>query len=86
MRQTCEWYVNGEFRENIYDMAFDGSDVYITPKMSRWEGLEQIICDSDVPDDEFYQQLREVQDQWTHKVRGFNSSSRHPFKMEITLE
>jgi len=83
---TCEWYVNEEFESNIYSMVFDGTHVYITPSTSRWEGMDHIIRDSDVPDEEFEQQLRDVQDNWTHRVRGFNAdSSRHPFKMEIKL-
>ena len=80
---TCEWYVNEGFESNIYSMVFDGTSVYITPSTSRWEGMDHIIRDSDVPDEEFEQQLREVQDEWTYRVRGFNASSRHPFKIEI---
>jgi len=83
---TCEWYVNEKFESNIYSMVFDGTYVYITPSTGRWDGMNHIIRGSDVPDEEFEEQLRDVQDDWTHRVRGFNAdSSRHPFKIEIGL-
>jgi len=86
MIETCKWFVSDEFQGNVYGMAFDGTDVYVTPQMSRWEGIEFVVEDSGVPDEHLWWLLEQAQDEWVHKVRGFDGSSRHPFKMSISFD